>query len=334
MSLESLRNKLLLSLVFGLLVFFGLTVYADFGKIILAIGHFEWKYTPAILGFTFFNYCLRFVKWDYYLRQVGVRGLSKADSFLAFFSGLSMVVTPGKLGEWVKCYLVKECTATPFSRTAPIVIAERVTDGLAMVVLALGGLLLFQTGWQVFLAMIVASAIAVAVVRYRPFALRLIALLEKVPLISKKMHQVMQFYESSHTLFSFKNLAFAVGLGVVSWFGECLALYFVFLGLGIESSWMLIIQSSFIMASSTLAGALLLLPGGLGAAEGGITGLSQLLLGMPKDLAATAALLIRVATLWFGVAVGALMLALAVNRLKTRGAGATVEPTIDPSVYN
>jgi hypothetical protein len=49
-----------------------------------------------------------------------VRDLPKWDSFLMFFSGLAMVITPGKVGEWLKSYLLREVHGTPVARSAPI----------------------------------------------------------------------------------------------------------------------------------------------------------------------------------------------------------------------
>jgi hypothetical protein len=66
---------------------------------------------------------------------------------------------------------------------------------------------------------------------------------------------------------------------------------------------------------ATVAGAVLLTPGGLGVAEGGLTGLLQVIVDMPKSLAAVATLIIRFATLWFGVLVGMGTLAIMTRRL-------------------
>jgi len=60
----------------------------------------------------------------------------------------------------------------------------------------------------------------------------------------------------------------------------------------------------------------LIAPGGLGVAEGGITGLLQLIVeGMGKSVATLAALIIRFTTLWFGVIVGLVVLAFATRRI-------------------
>jgi len=60
---------------------------------------------------------------------------------------------------------------------------------------------------------------------------------------------------------------------------------------------------------STVLGALAATPGGLGATEASLVALSQRLLGVAAAPATAAALLVRFATLWFGVAIGLVSLA-------------------------
>src|SRR5207249_4789587 len=84
------------------------------------------------------NYLLRFLKWELYLRRLGVR-IPLSDSFLIFLSGFSLTVTPGKVGEVLKSYLLREAHGVPMARTAPIVVAERLTDLVALALLAVVG---------------------------------------------------------------------------------------------------------------------------------------------------------------------------------------------------
>lgn len=325
MSLGNLRTKLLVSLALGIAVVFGLTIYADLSKILDALGRFKWEYVPVILGLTLLNYLLRFVKWHYYLRLIGAGHVSIPDSFLMFFSGLSMVMTPGKVGEWLKSYLLREIGGVPVGRSAPIVVAERLTDGVAMLILASGGLVVFKLGWEVLLFVFCLAAAIVALSQHRSLALRCLSLAERIPVLASRMHHLHDFYESSYTLFHGKNLALAIALGFVSWSGECVAFYFVLTGLGVDGGPMLLVTASFILAAATLAGSVFLLPGGLGVAEGGITGLAQLLIGMPKDVAAVAALLIRFCTLWFGVSLGLIAILIIGKRIGRRQASYGLE---------
>jgi uncharacterized membrane protein YbhN (UPF0104 family) len=60
----------------------------------------------------------------------------------------------------------------------------------------------------------------------------------------------------------------------------------------------------FVLSFSTVIGAVTALPGGLLATDASIIGMLVLLLDMDTNTAAAATLLIRFATLWFGVGLG------------------------------
>lgn len=325
MNLQNLRGKLLLSLLLGAAVFVGLSAYGDFTSVAEGLGDFRWELLPAILALTCINYVLRFVKWHFYLHQIGVRGLPKWDSFLMFFSGLAMVITPGKVGEWLKSYLLREVHGTPFARSAPILIAERLTDTFALLILAATGLILFGQAWQFFVVVGVGAAVFLFLVRHRPAMHAILRLAKRVPLVSRFAQQVEEFYESTYVLVSPRNLVLMTILSVLSWTGEVLAFYVTLLALGLDATGLLLLQAAFILPVATVAGALLLTPGGLGVAEGGLTGLLQAIVDMPKSLAAVATLIIRFATLWFGVLVGMATLAIMARRLALQSPQGAVE---------
>ena len=52
-----------------------------------------------------------------------------------------MSITPGKVGEVLRSMLLKASDGVPFTRTAPIVVADRLTDLVALVLLSLVGLM-------------------------------------------------------------------------------------------------------------------------------------------------------------------------------------------------
>ncbi|MCL5076227.1 MAG: flippase-like domain-containing protein [Chloroflexi bacterium] len=308
---------MLFPLALGLVVLLALAVLGDFPKVVQSFAHFYWGYIPLILALTLVNYVLRFCKWQYYLRLIGVDALPRWDSFLIFFGGLAMVITPGKVGEWLKSFLLKETSGTPLSLSAPIIIAERLTDGLAMLLLASAGLVIYGHGWQLFLLLFVASAGIVVLSQQRSFILRLLAWSGRINWLSGWTHHLRTFYESSYRLLRMDALLLATTIGFVSWSAECVAFFFVLTGLGLEASPLLLLQATFILATSTLIGSISLLPGGLAAAEGSIAGLLLLLrVTVSPAQAATATLLIRLCTLWFGVSVGVATLFLLSRRLR------------------
>ena len=320
-ALGNLRGKMILGLMLGLVVIAGLSVFADFTKMVQVLRRFEWGLVPLILLFTLFNYALRFLKWDVYLRLIGATGVPKRDSLLIFFSGMSMAITPGKVGEVLKSYLLKQVRGTPIATSAPIVMAERLTDGIAMIILASVGLYLFDYGRPIMVGIALFVLVFLFVFQNRTLFNRLLGMGERVSFLADKIHHFQAFYESSYELFRLPNLLFGVGIGVVSWSGEVGAFVLVMMGLGIPFSALLAIMCAFIISASTLIGSVTLLPGGLGTTDASIAGMLIFLVpaylgpAMPQDTAVAATLLIRFTTLWFGVAIGLIALAIMQRRL-------------------
>lgn len=323
---SDLRNKVIISVVFGIAVVAMLGMVADLPRTVVALRRFAWGYLPLILGLTLFNYGLRFVKWHYYLSQIGAGHVGLWDSLKIFVAGFTMVMTPGKVGEFYKAWALKETNDVAISRAAPIVLAERLTDGLAMVMLASAGLVLYRYGAAMLIGGAAIMGGFVVIVQIRPLALWLLDLGERLPIIARFAHSLHEFYESAYRLLGFKNLIFAVGLGIVSWGAEGIALYFVLIGLGFVGTPALLIQAVSALASSTILGAISFLPGGLGVADGSLTGLLLLLTDTGADTAVAATVVIRFATLWFGVVLGILTLVGYRSELLPAGSTASEQP--------
>ncbi len=316
MNVKKLRRNVMIGLLLGMAVFFGLALYGEAPRVLGALSRFDWKLLPLVLGLTLLNYCLRWVKWGYYLRVLGIGPARPVESVLVFFSGLGMTMTPGKAGEWLKSVLLRQLYRTPVSHSAPIIIAERLSDGLAMLLLASVGAIAFRLGLEVLAAILFLGLAAVALVQSRGLTLRVLAGLDRVPLVKGYLPRIRTFYESIHLLLKWRTLGISVALGFVSWFGECLAFFLVLWGLGVQPSILLLLQATFILALATLVGSVSMLPGGVGAAEGSITVLLVSTVGLASDLAVAATLLIRLCTLWFGVSVGLIAMGLLLKRME------------------
>jgi glycosyltransferase 2 family protein len=306
---RKIRTGILSSLVLAVIVMTAIAVYSDLPQMLKALANFRWQFLPLILGLTLFNYLWRFVKWQYYLGRLDIH-VHWLQSLFIFLSGLSMAITPGKIGELLKAYLLKTSTDVPISRSSPIIVAERLTDGIAMIGLAMAGLILYRSGWEILLTLFLLGLAAIVLIQNRQLSMALLGMGERMPIISRIAHLIRSFYESSYTLFQWRPLRLAIVIGLISWSGECGALFFVYAGLGITMSVDLFIKSMFILAISSLVGSASGLPGGLGTADGSMLGLTHLLITPSKAIAGAATLLIRLCTLWFGLGLGVIALVL------------------------
>lgn len=302
-----LAARLVWGLVFGFLVMLGLLLLGDLRQVGQALRAFRWAVFPAALALTLFNYTLRFFKFHYYLGQVGVRNFPLLQSARLFVAGFPLAVTPAKAGEALKAVWLQRATGLPVAQGVAVVVAERISDGLAVLALATLGVIAYPQYWPAFLALLVVLGGVVVVSQIRPLATWALDLGERLPVVKKLIPALRQFYEGSYRLFRPGPTLLAVGLGTLSWLGEGIGFYLILLGLGLPPGWELASLAVFILSFSTLVGAISSLPGGLGAAEASIAGMLVLLGNIPAETAAAATLLIRFATLWLGVSLGLLV---------------------------
>jgi uncharacterized protein (TIRG00374 family) len=305
-----LRKSILTSLIIGLAVVIAISLFSDLRAVGNDLLTFDWALLPLILVGTVINYWLRWLKWDYYLRYLKLdRDIDRSTSGLIFTAGLVMSVTPGKMGEVLKSFLLRQRNGTPISRSAPIVLAERLTDGIAMLLLMGLGLTLYPPARPLFVILVLLTIIGIMIVQRQTLALAIIRMIARLPLGQRLAPRLETIYTTTAQLLHWRILLISTMISVISWGFECLAFFWVLMGVGSIPSWLLLLQATFIFAASTLFGLVSFLPGGLGASEVSSVGLLLALVGLSASAATTATIVIRFCTLWFGVLLGVVALA-------------------------
>ncbi len=305
--LSRLRARLLWMLGVAVLIYLVIAVWAGGAELRDTLARFNKGAIPYIVLAVLANYGLRFIKWQYYLRVQGVR-LSLHESLVIFVSAFSMAITPGKVGELLKAQLVKQRAGIPRRRTVPIVLAERITDLLALLLLTGAGALTLpipdrlgdvSTRGVLWIAILLPLALLVVLMNRR-LCHAVIGWSGRLPLVGSHTAKIAESYDAMGPLITPGRLLCMTLLSVLSWGGECMAYYLVWDGLGAQMGpW----QAAFVYAFSTIAG--VVTPGGLGPTEGFLILLPQALSNLvDKSQAVSAMGLIRAATLWFAVVLG------------------------------
>ncbi|MCZ7584561.1 MAG: flippase-like domain-containing protein [Deltaproteobacteria bacterium] len=283
-------------------------MYSGWDEVREAMGRFPWGWAPVLLALAFTNYVLRFFKWDYYLRRIGA-SVPKGDSFIVFLSGLTMAISPGKIGELLKSVFLRQVSGVPLARSMPIVVAERLTDFVALVIISFLGIG-FLAGGDSAMLFAVAGVLAAFIlsVSNRRVSLFVISLLERAPLVGRLGHRLHTAYESMASLLAPRPLFAATALSVAAWMCECAGMYLV---VRLFDGGATLPAASFVYAFGTIVGAVA--PGGLGLTDGTLVAMLQndaVMSGAPlaRGVAGTATMIIRMATLWFAVLVGGIVL--------------------------
>jgi uncharacterized protein (TIRG00374 family) len=278
------------------------------------------RIVPLLLAMSLLNYLMRGSRWLLFSRALHL-GVPPASSALYYVAGFSMTTTPGKMGEIVRLYLLNRFHACPYDRTAALLIADRLSDGIAtilVVALTVASFAHYPGG--------AASAVV--------FAACLVTICLRPGLLLPVLHVVFGriqrwprlFVRARRAIRALQRLAhprvFAAALlmGAMGWSSEGLSFYVLLHAIGVALAPATCV---FIFAFAMLVGAASFLPGGLGSTEATMIGLLSMQ-GVPFETAVVATGVVRVTTLWFAVGLGLLALPAALGgagRAKARHHG-------------
>ncbi|HTJ47526.1 MAG TPA: lysylphosphatidylglycerol synthase transmembrane domain-containing protein [Kofleriaceae bacterium] len=317
----SRRLRGILLLVVAVAVLFAvISLASDVGKLGEKLEQFQWWALGAAAGLAIGNYVIRWFRWQWYLRDRHLI-VPAGSSALVFVAGFALAVTPGKIGELVKAYLLRSMHGIPAVDSAPVVVAERVSDLVALLLLAVIGVAIYGVAVNVVIACSAVVVFGLIVLAWPRLAHGIIELVTP-----GKLHRfrdpMMRLYDGVAALNRPAILLWATPLGAAAWMCECIGFYLVlrgFPGTGVPLG-----LATLIYAATTIAGALSFLPGGLGVTEGAMTLLLvESTRGVDNDTAVAAAILTRLATLWLAVGLGVIAMALC----RRRG-GSTAPPVL------
>lgn len=322
--MERLRRNLILALGLGVAVYLALAVFSGFDDLRAALDDFRWSLIPAILGLVTVSYVGRFLRWAYYMRLLKVSVPLPINAAI-FAAGLSMTISPGKLGEVLKSVFVKQVSGAPIARTAPAVVAERATDGTGMVAWGLLGALVFSFGPGLLVGFLVLTAVGIAVLRSRRLSLLAERVLLKLPLLNRLAPHLEDFHGASNELLGTRPLIVGTAISFVAWGFEIFAVYLCSVGMGTGLPFLLVV---FVFAAGSLVGVGSMLPGGIGAAEASMAGMFRFYAGLSAGTAVGLTFVIRLATLWFATLIG--VAGLLIVRSKLGDAVPDVEADVPP----
>ena len=241
------------------------------------------------------NYLLRYLRWRDLLQRLGHR-VPDRDGLRVYLAGLALTATPGKSGETIRSALLLRWQV-PVSASLTAFVVDRLTDVIGVLLLAaLSG---SAPLWWVLAALAAGAGLAVRTLCRTSVATDVAAWFEsrRWTSLGRLLHAGMQHYATAWRL---DRIAMYVGIAILAYGVQALAFAWFALRLWPEAQWH---DSVHVYATSTLAGAASLLPGGLGAME--IALIAQMTVrGMPLSDATVAALAVRAVTLWFAIFLG------------------------------
>lgn len=309
---------LIASITLAALGYLAFSLWGGWREVLTAFAAVGTMGVLVALGLSLMNYGLRFLRWQGYLAALG-HPMPIMSSSLIYLAGFALTTTPGKAGEMLRGVFLKQ-HGMPYTHSTAAFLSERLSDLAAIVLLALLGATLYPQGgvllWMGAAVVLLGLLLLTRAHHLMPWAERLST---REGRLAQAAFHLIHLLSKARACHRPSLLLWATALSLIAWAAEAYAFYLILSWIGLEVS----ISFAFsVYALSMLAGALSFLPGGLGGAEAIMVGL-LLWAGMPEAEAIAATLIIRLATLWFAVALGALSLMLGRARLATSEQGQT-----------
>ena len=256
----------------------------------------------ALLLLSLVNYALRLARWHRYLGP-SAGSVPLFEHGLIYLAGFALTTTPGKAGETLRtAYLFRYGIGA--ARSVGAFVAERLSDVLLMLLLAAAGAWSWYGAFgQPVLVVLMLAALGSLILWFgrKSLMARLVrGVVARLPRtvrdgVQGALGVVREAFMGPGALASHI-------LGGVAWAAEALALWLLLGWLGQDVSFVMCCS---IYALSMLAGAVSMLPGGLGGADAAMVAL-LVLAGCDLPAAVAGTLVIRLATLWFAVLLGVL----------------------------
>ncbi|WP_426151261.1 lysylphosphatidylglycerol synthase transmembrane domain-containing protein [Pseudomonas sp. DC3000-4b1] len=259
--------------------------------------------TLLALGMSLVNYGLRFIRWQTYLGLMGHR-VPWVTSWRIYLAGFALTTTPGKAGEALRGVLLKD-HGVPWPASLAAFFSERLSDLLAVVLLTLFGLSLYPEAKPLIflgLGLVGSGLLVLSQSRLLAWVGRWLAM--QPGRWARLLGTPLQIVLEAQRCHRPAMLAWTTVLSVLAWSAEALAFHWILQWMGADVP---LAFAVFVYALAMLAGAISFMPGGLGGTEAVMVGL-LVWKGMSGADAVAATVLIRLATLWFAVGLGALML--------------------------
>lgn len=247
---------------------------------------------------------LRFIKWDYYTKVLGLKVPFKKN-LAVYFSLYSMTITPGNIGRVVAAYTLNRITNIKFSNIVPMVTIDIFTDFLGFAILAIAV--------AVYVHQYIAYIAIIDFVLLLPFVFilndwlykRIKWLLKKNKYIKMFTPYGEEYFESQNRLNNPKVYGMSLLVTLPAAFLSSMTVFFSLMAIGIVPT---LPGSVFAYSTAEVFGMVTAVPGSIGVTDGSLVALLGSTFNLPSALSSAVTIMARFADLWFGVILGTVFL--------------------------
>ena len=305
-------RALLLSILLSAIGYLAFSLWGGWKEVVDALAKVGVIGTLIALALSLVNYLLRYVRWQTFLHKLG-HHVYWQESLRIYIAGFGLTILPGKAGETIRSVFLKNHHVS-YPESLAAFFSDQLSNLISMMLLVSVGLWAYPQAQPIIIVLggiILAILIFLQQTKWLK-SFEAIAQRKFPAKIARLITSSIEIVLHSKRCFSLPMLLYGIAIGLVAWGSEGLAFYYIMHVLGSD----LTLQGAlFIYAFSMLVGALSFLPGGLGGTEATMVAL-LMLHNIPQPQAVAATVLIRLATLWFAVALGVVAMSMPERKVK------------------
>jgi uncharacterized protein (TIRG00374 family) len=311
--LPALFRHILIGLI-GLAGIAGVIVFLNPSHVGAALKDFRLVLIVPILVLSLLTYLLQGIRWHFLLKDVGTN-LRLRDTLLVNLAGQTITaVVP--LGDLTRAAFASEAGGTDFGVVAATITVQELSYTLLLILSALPAILALGYGLAAVVPVAIGIAAIVVILTVSPVFCRVHDLLARLPFLNRLLPAIDELQQQTVQLLHRPDALVLSILDAARVVLAVTALWLVLAGLepGRVGWW----QTAFVLALSTVGGAVSLIPGGIGANEASVAAL-LIFLGFDYGAAGAAAIIQRTIVTGLSLALGAGAYAVIHRRLNLGG---------------
>lgn len=301
-SLKKAEFMVVLSMVIFVLAFISVSLFTGVSEIVAEFQKMSLPLVLSLLVCSLVNYTARGMKWHIFAQRLQFRVPMKR-MFLYYISGMSMVVTPGKVGTALRLWFLNRCHHISYSKGLPLMVMDPVTDLASLFIMCLAGGALFSGHLVAVMAFGSVLLVILTIFLQPKLFVQVIKLIYKLtgkkkPRLFATFIKITRFLSRLVTPRVFSS---TVCFSFIGWGATVLAFLWILHAMGaVHISF---VSAMFVFSFATILGGATMAPGGLGGTEAAMVAL-LIAMDVPFETALAATTVIRLTTLWFGVLLG------------------------------
>ena len=263
-------------------------VFLNPARVGSALEHFQLALIAPIVLLSLAVYLLQGIRWHFLLKDVGTK-LRLRDTILINLAGQTITaIVP--LGDLTRAAFASAADGTDFGTVAATVTVQELSYMLWLMLSALPAILALGYGLAAVIPVALGIALIVVVLTVSPVFCRFHDLVAHIPFLNRLLPAIDDLQQETSTLLRRSDALALTVLDAARVVVAVTTFWLVVQGLepGRIGWW----QAAFVLALSTIGGAVSLIPGGVGANEASVAAL-LIFLGVSSGSAGAAAIIQR-----------------------------------------